>query len=267
MKKKQEKSRSFPAALTLLCLFVVSCDRGAQLENKDPEAVSLAKRDFSSLQQGQYEVVENAFDPALKGPDFRAGFDLLVATIPKENPISVSPSLARIDCNRSSCIHQIILDYRYKKDLLLFNVVRQQTGSRFSIIGMNIRIIPESAIKANEFRLSNKGFAQYGILLTAILLPLFSLYVFVLCIRAKIGIRKWLWAGFILIGVSRFGVNWSTGQLDFQLFAIQFLSVAGYAEQYGPWTVYISIPLGAILFLLDQSRRAAQQNGVHKFRL
>lgn len=251
------KQHSRLLAAAILLSFVLGCDQGTQIEKKYPEDTSLSRTYFEFLQSGQYERVENDFDSMITNrSDFRTEFDEMVATIPKENALSVTPKWIRIDCDHGICVHQIILEYRYKNELLLFNVLIRKAGALSSIVGMNIRVIPESAITASEFRLSDKGFPQYAVLLMAIFFPVFSLYVLVLCIRSKIGLRKWLWAVFILIGVSRLGVNWATGQPNFQLFAIQLFSAAASAETYGPWTVSVSIPLGAILFLLDQALRA-----------
>jgi hypothetical protein len=244
---------------------LVGCNQSAQIEREHPDDVSLSRTYFDFLRNGQYEKVENDFEPLIKDrTEFRPEFDELVATIPKESPISVTPKWIKVDCDHGVCLHQIILEYRYRNELLLFNVVDRKEGSQSSIMGIHARIIPGEAIAASEFRLSNKGFPQYLIFLMAILFPIFSLYVLVLCIRSEIGPRKWLWAVFILVGVSRLGVNWATGQPNFQLFAIQLLSAGASAETYSPWMVSVSLPLGAILFLLNQSFRSGHHKVVMK---
>jgi hypothetical protein len=247
------RSCSFLLAIVLILSIFAGCNQSAQMERKYPREIYLSRTYFDFLRNGQYEKVENDFDPLIKDrTEFRPEFDKLVATIPKESPISVTPKWIKVECDHSFCLHQIILEYRYRNELLLFNVVGREEGSQTSIMGMHARIIPGAALAANEFRLFNKGIPQYVILIMAILFPLFSLYVLVLCIRSKIGARKWPWAIIILIGVFRFGVNWTTGEPTFRPLAIQFLSVSASAEPYGPWTVYVSIPLGAILFLLAE---------------
>lgn len=249
-------------SLLLGILFLISltgCDQSARLERKAPVDVVSAKMYFNVLRKGQYDQIEDQLDPALKSAGFRSAFDELVATIPAENPSSVKTVWVNRECEEEICSIGIVQEYRYGSEILLFNVVLRKEGSQSSIVGMHIRVIPDSFMKANEFRLSHKGFPQYAILSMAILFPLFSLYVLVLCIRSQIGPRKWAWAIFILVGVSRLGVNWTTGKIDFQFLSFQVLSAAAYAEPYSPWMISVSIPLGAILFLIYRNSRINKQ--------
>jgi hypothetical protein len=108
-------------------------------------------------------------------------------------------------------------------ELLLFNVAFRHLGSQVSTVGINMRIVPAWLIAANEFRLSGKGLTQYAMLSLAVVIPSFCVYALAACIRSDLGVRRWLWAPFILFGVSQLGINWTTGQFDFRLIAIQLL--------------------------------------------
>jgi hypothetical protein len=99
-----------------------------------------------------------------------------------------------------------------------------------------------------------KGATQYAILSLAVLAPLFSLYVFLLCIKTRMGKKKWLWLIFIVLGIGKLGVNWTTGQVLFTPLAIQLPPAGANAQLYGPWLVYVSIPLGAIIFLIMRKK-------------
>ncbi len=241
-----------PLVLLLIALvYIVSCDESARMERKAPEDVSLAKSIFELLRGGHYDQVRELMNPALQDAAFRSDIDGMVAAIPAENASAVKTSSVDVLCEEGSCESHIIVEYRYKTERLLFNVVLQKETSRTTIAGMHVRIIPESLIKANEFTLLKKTFPQYLILSLAMLFPAFSLYVLALCLWSKIGPRKWVWACFILIGVGRLGIDWTNGQLDFQFLAIQVLSAGAFAFPYGPWDISISLPLGAILFLAN----------------
>lgn len=254
----------FPKVVTFLLLSSIwGCNRSARLERNNAEDISLAKNYFDLLRKGDYDEVENAFDPSLKGPDFRAGFDQLVATIPPEDPFSVSPNLVKRNCDAWVCDTGIILDYKYRDERLLFNVVLRKSERQSTIIGMNIRIIPGSYIAANEFRLSNKGFFQYAMLILAVLFPALSVYALALCIRSRIGLRKWLWTPFIIVGVAKLGVNWTTGRIDFHVLSVQVLSSSAFREPYGPWIISVSLPLGAILFLTHRTLQARTRCSIH----
>jgi hypothetical protein len=250
------------AILTVLLVSLGGCRENNRLEGAAAEEVSAAKSYFDLVRTGHSDAIESSFEPAVKNAEFESEFTEMVATVPIENPSSVETIFANPVCARNICVYHIMLEYTYPSEHLLFNVVLQKAGSQSSIIGMHVRIVPESVLEACEFRLSNKGTPQYTILLVAILCITFSLYVFVLCIRSKTGPQKWLWAAFISIGISRLGVNWATGQIDFRLFAVQVLSASAFAESYRPWIISVSLPLGAILFLVNRTVRSRRQSAL-----
>jgi len=226
-----------------------ACDRSVQNENRYPEDVKLTKTYFDLLRAGKYDEVEKTVDPAVKDEDFRMEFDALVGTIPAENPLSTKTTVAEKRCQGDECICHVVVEYKYTNELLLFNVAFRHLGTQASTVGIHIRTIPASFIVANEFHLVGKGFAQYAMLAMAVLVLLVGLYALVACIRSDLGTGKWLWLPFILFGVSKLAINWTTGQFDFTLIAIQLLSANASSEQYGPWTISVSLPIGAILFL------------------
>jgi hypothetical protein len=240
--------------LSLLALVLVmpssGCGRGTKIERRSPDDASSVKTYFEMLRQGEYDRVESAFDPAAKDTGFRSDFEEMVATIPAENPLGVKTVSDAVQCEEVICYERVIVEYRYSTELLLFNVLLEKEGGQSLIEGMHIRVIPDSFLEANKFTLSQKGLSQYAILTLAILFPAVSVYALILCIRSRIGPQKWIWAAFILFGVMRLGVNWTTGQLGFEVMVVQVLSAAAFAEPYQPWLISVSFPLGAILFLI-----------------
>jgi hypothetical protein len=245
------KPNSYFLLIPLLLAFINGCDQSARLERKAPEDVSLAKSYFDLIRGGHSNQVKDLMVPALQNAESSANFEEMVATIPQEAPSSVKAIKVVLRCEEGKCEDAIILEYKYRTQLLLFNVMLLKDGRQVSILGIHVTVIPESFVKANEFTLANRGPFQYLILSLAILFPAFSLYALVLCIRARIGLRKWMWAAFILCGIARLGINWKTGQLDFQFLTIQILSAGAYAMPYEPWVISVSLPVGAFLFLIN----------------
>jgi hypothetical protein len=238
------------ASFCLCCFFLSACDQTSQLERKETEDVLRTKTYFDMLRAGKYDEVEKTMDPAVKDEGFRVTFDALVGTIPADNPLSAKTTVAERRCAEESCMVHVVVEYKYTNELLLFNVAFRHSGSQVSTVGIHIRTIPKSFLAANEFRLSNGGMNQYAILLAAVIVVLFSFYALFECVRSNVGLRKWIWVPFILIGVCRLGVNWATGEPDFQIAAIQLLSASAFREQqYGPWMLYVSFPVGALLFV------------------
>src|SRR4029453_16418247 len=88
----------------------------------------------------------------------------------------------------------------------------------------------------NLFTLADKGITHHVVLALAVALPLFTVFVLVLCLTTSMPRRrKTLWALAILFGVTVLRFNWTNGvfvgwrALSFQLFS------AGYAHpELGP---------------------------------
>jgi len=68
--------------------------------------------------------------------------------------------------------------------------------------------------------------------------------------------RKWLWVPFILVGVGSVGLSWIPGDLQRNMLRVQPLSIRllGVAfvkyPLYDPWQLFVSLPVGAVTFLL-----------------
>jgi hypothetical protein len=70
-----------------------------------------------------------------------------------------------------------------------------------------------------------------------------------------------LWIIFILIGLAKLNLDWTTGQMGFRLIAFQ-IPGAGISKMglYAPWILSVSVPLGAILFLIWKLQRTTDPN-------
>ena len=87
----------------------------------------------------------------------------------------------------------------------------------------------------------------------AVCVALFTLVVLVVAAKTKMKRRKWLWILFIIFGIGKFSVNWTTGQWGVQFFALQLFSASSYSDLYGPWIISASLPIGAVIFLLRRN--------------
>jgi hypothetical protein len=148
-------------------------------------------------------------------------------------------------------------EYQFPSKWLLINVATQKKGGVSTIIGFNVYPLSDSLENINRFTLTGKTPLQYATLAFAILIPLFILSVLVLCIRTKMTKRKWLWIIFILFGIGRLTVNWTTGQWQVAPLYFLLLGSGAFAPPYGAWLISISLPLGAILFLFRRKKLVA----------
>lgn len=228
-----------------------------------PEDEAIATNYIALLRQNKFEQIQNDLDPSLKNALTQDTLAKMAKAIPPQNPISVKVIGAQQV--RDPDIYKINLsfEYQFPSKWLLINVATQKKDGVFTIIGFNVYPQSDSLENLNRFTLAGKNFLQYATLAFAILIPLFSLSVLFLCIKTKMQKRKWLWIIFILIGIGKFTINWTTGQWNLALLSFQLLGSSSFAPPYGAWTISISLPLGAILFLLRRKKFFASLESAH----
>jgi len=130
----------------------------------------------------------------------------------------------------------------------------KRMNERSAITGLNVTPIADSLESINRFNLVGKSPLHYLILSLALAAPIFSFYVLVVCLRTKKQSLKWLWAIFIAFGVGRLAINWTSGEWSFTPLAVHIPCASVSAvPAYGPWVVAVSLPLGAIFFLIKRS--------------
>lgn len=236
-------------------LALTACDQGSIMKKMtSPEDEATAKHYIELLRQSNFELIENELDPSIKSPDIRETLIKMANLIPAANLESVKVVGSHVLHGPGSRSANITFEYQFPGKWLLINVATQKKNEISTIVGFNVNPIPDSLEHINRFTLTGKGLIHYTALILIILIPLFALYALVLCIRTKPMKRKWLWVIFILLGIGKFGINWTTGQYFVAPLSIQLFGVSAFAPMYGPWTLSISLPLGAIVFLIMRKR-------------
>lgn len=269
--------------ILLLVLFQAGCDRNSYLKFAGYDRASLMKKNtpqdeealaigsIELLRQKRFEQVEERLDPSIKNADLRSRLVAMAEMFPTREPASIKT----VDASHSkgSPTTSITLEYEFSPALttvagkaelsprswFLAQALIQKKGEVKTVAGLLVRPISESVEVYNEFTILDKGISQYIGLLLAVLVSLFSLYVFVLCARTKMGKKKWVWLMLMVPGVSRLTVNWTTGQWSFIPFSVQLkvppLFANATCTAYGPWMLQITVPLGAMAFLLWRKNR------------
>jgi hypothetical protein len=244
--------RTFSSVGLFLLIGLTGCSQSAIIDKVAPDAVAAAKTYFDQLRSHQYAQIQNVLNKSIKDPDLQATLARAAKHIPDGDPISEKTVGAYVRCNTHTCETTITLEYEFPSQWLLFKAVSQSEDGYYSLTGVWVQPLTQSLEESNRFTLRGKSFFQYIILLLAVLLPAFTIYTMVLCIRTKGLRRKWLWIVFILCGFSDLTMVWTTGQYSFQLLNIKILSAGAYAQPYSSWVISISAPIGAIFFLLYQ---------------
>jgi hypothetical protein len=229
-----------------------------------PDDESLALRYVELVRQHRFEKVEELLDPSIKDGETRDTEAGMAEVFPTREPASIKTVDANLARGEDSSTTSITLEYEFapvempvngrtdqtSRSWLLAQVVVQTKDGVKTIVGSHVMPISMSVEATNDFTLLDKSLSQYAGLCLAILVSVFSLYVFVLCARTKMGKKKWIWLIPIAIGVCRFTVDWTTGQWFFVPWAVQLPPVIMFCSPYGPWVFHITAPLGAVAFLL-----------------
>jgi hypothetical protein len=251
--KKPIETMRFIYLIGIPILMILSgCgDPASMIKNfTPPEDEAIATNYIALLRQNQFEPIERDLDPSLKSVLTQDMLMKMAAAIPAQDPITVKVIGAQQVRNPDLYRINLSFEYQFPSKWVLINVATQKKDGVSTIIGFNIYPLSDSLENLNKFTLAGKNFLQDVTLVFAILIPVFTLYALVLCIRTKMEKRKWLWIIFILIGIGKFTVNWTTGQWNFAPLSFQLFGAGSFAPPYGAWLISISLPLGAILFLL-----------------
>ena len=245
----------------LLALFLLAaCDQSQLLQKfASIDEQAQAKSYVDHLRARDFDYVERAADSSIRSPALRETLTKMAGMIPNDEPVSVK--LVGAHSFRGADVRTLntTFEYDYGNKWLLANVVTQEKGGIKTIVGFNVYPRSNSLEVENRFTLAGKARIQYLVLTGAIAAILVTIYSLVKCARTKLPGRKWPWVLFILVGFGKFDVNWTTGEWGFAPLSVQLLSAAALAPLYGPLTVAVSVPLGAILFLVfrRKARHAA----------
>jgi hypothetical protein len=229
---------------------LVGCNQEELLQKfSSPEDQAVAKGYIDHLRARNFQEIEKAIDPSIRSPDLRDTLTKMAGFIPPGEPNSIKLVGAQRHQAAATTLVNTTFEYNFGDKWLLANVAIQDKNGTKTIVGFNVNPIAQSVESLNRFGLSGKSGIQYLVLGAAIAAVLVSLYSLILCVRTKPLRRKWLWILFILFGFGKLAVNWTTGEWAIALPAVQLLSASALAPLYGPWTIAVSIPVGALAFL------------------
>ena len=243
------------AALSLL----TACSYDEMIEKYEPKQESLfAKQILVDLKAKNIAEVKKHLSKDIPADNIDAQLNTVAEIFPAKEPVEIKTIGVSTNNNVSSGIWSADLTYQYRYDpgWLLATVSLERKGEGDLVVsGVHVKRMERSLEEINAFTLQGKSVIHYIYLVLAIVIPLLVLYSLVLCFKTPMVKRKWLWVIFILLGFVTFKINWTTGAtyfvpVSFQLFGASVFS----ASPYAPWVLGISIPVGAIVFLLKRWR-------------
>ena len=249
------RSTYFLLVAIIISCALSGCDQDRMIKKiASSEDEAGAKYYIELLRQNKFEEIARDLDPSIQRSDIRDIFLKMAEMIPPQAPESVKIVGSHVMHTPKSRTVNITFEYQFPGKWILINVATQKKDGVSTVVGFNVNPMPDSLEHINRFTLIGKGLTHYVLLLLIVLASLFTLYVLVLCIRTRPVKRKWFWIVFIVLGIGKLGINWTTGQLLITPLAVQFFSAGAFAPFYGPWTISVSLPLGAIMFLVLRNR-------------
>lgn len=256
--------RALLAVLAVLCLVLGACSQQSLVDKLEPKAESsAAKAIIEQLRDGDLAAVKAQLDPRYARPDLDHSLSELAALFPKGQPDSVKTVGAYTSYTHQAGSPQqraefnLTYEYQFGDKWILASIVLVRQHDKLLIEGLHARPMAESLETSNAFTLRNKSIVHWLMLGLFVADTLLCLYAFVLCLRSPITRRKWLWAVFTLLGVTTLHFDWNSGHFAFQALSVQLFSGSAMAQPYGPWVLSLSIPLGAIWFLVVRRRLVA----------
>ena len=244
------------ALLFSALLLLAGCNMAVTFESLMPhEEVQVAKDLVAKLAARDFAPIEAVLDPQYRTPELPAQLETMARTLPAAAPTSVQAVGAHTLTKDGTTTYTITLEYSYPAAWNLATVVLERKEAQLVLKGINFQPRTQSLASENDFTLDGKGLLHYLVLVMAALIPLFILYALVVCLRSRFERRKWLWVLFVACGLVQFQFNWSSGDWDVQLLSVLLLG-AGFAKggPVAPWVFTLSLPVGAMLFLLRRLR-------------
>ena len=239
------------ALAVLAFILMAGCDKQNLIQRfASAQDQAIARQYVEYLRDGNLEQIESRADTSIASGALHDTLIRMRSLFPAQEPKSVTLVGAQAMRNPSSTVKNITFEYEFPSRWLLINIATQEKAGKHTIVGLHV--IPEamSLESQNRFGLIGKTPLEYLVLALAIGFLLLSLYALVVCVKSKLTGRKWPWILFIVLGVGKFAVNWTTGAWGLTLPAVQLFSASAAAALYGPWIISVSVPLGAIVFLL-----------------
>jgi hypothetical protein len=257
----------FLSFVLLLCSLFTACDQADLIDKlATQEEQTFVRQQVEHLRARSFDAIEATLDRRLVNPELRATLEKMADIVPAGEPRSVRIVGAQKHYKDGVTTLATTIEYEFADGWLLAQVAMAEREGRRTVTGFNVYPREQSLADEHRFGLAGKGALHYLFLAAAIAAFAVTVYALVACIRTRWLRRKWLWIVFILLGLGRFAINWTTGDVHAQALHVQLLSASAMAPLGAPLMVSFSIPFGAIAFLLVRRRRTAPGAGEREAR-
>lgn len=250
-------------AAVIGCVVLTGCSGARVRRDPVPEETDRFAREFIGALRGRDMTrAEQLFSPEFKKRDFRKALSKVSGMLTEGQLTGIKQIGSQVIKTGDKTRTSLTYEFSYEDRWLLVNVVVDGTPGNHQVWGVHVNPLA-APMSQNAFMLTGKSGGHYLFLGFAAVVVAFSLAMLICCVVTKVR-RKWLWILFMLVGFGKISINWATGQVGFQKIAVQLPWVAASKMgPYAPWIVSISLPVGALLFLvLRPSLRTPEAAGL-----
>jgi len=235
----------------LLCVAAVllaACGMG-----RDPKLDAEVRSVFDQLRHRQDAALAARLDPALRTPAAMQSVAALQRTIPAGEPTArkvVATTIVHSADRRETVAALDEYDYA-DRSLLVATRMHRTPSTAWQVQAVQLQTATASDLAINALTLRGKPWWQVLFLVFALASPLLMVAAVVKVLRKPGLPGKWLWALVALGGLGTLSMNWTTGQIGWQL---ANLNLIGFGLARGPsafsqWVISATLPVGAILIL------------------
>ena len=184
--------------------------------------------------------------------ELQAGLTKVADEFPNEKPLSVKLVGVNTSLHAGVWTYKLTYEYEFSQRWVSASVVLTRSGNSIRINYLHAQPLAEPLEQLNALTFVGKTQKHYIFAGAAVLMYVFSVVSVYACLFTPMARRKWLWVIFVMLGFTSLNLNWTTGQLSYNLLTVA-APAAGAGTGFGfytPWIVKIGLPLGAIVFWL-----------------
>jgi hypothetical protein len=204
---------------------------------------------FDGIRKGEFGPLLAATDPALRAqlsPDLLRNMQDAFGKKPVKS-VKIVGSNTRMTADTKT--YNLTYEYELGDRWMITNIVLAATkGDKTQVEGVHVTPMTRSIEAVNAFTFAGKSVGHVLFLLATIAIATFSIATAVVCWRTAIPRRKWLWRIFVLFSVGSLSLNWTTGELRYQIAEVLLFGAAFSKLFYSPAMLKIGLPLGALIF-------------------
>ena len=218
---------------------------------------AFARKQIDLLRSGNVKEALSCCDQSINTPELEQNIQKVSDILNK--PDYVSTNFVKFTTVYKDKDKQTTINYQihYKNGLISAVLIIKNAAGKDTLLGIRVDPITQAVQEENGFTFAGKTFVHYDFLVMTLLFAAFNIFVFVYYLRTKIK-HRWYWTVFIILGLIKFNLNWTTGAIDYQIIGFQLFSASFFKQFYGPLTLSFSVPVGAICFLFKRPELIAE---------